>query len=199
MTSTRNKVDGDDAVSGRILDAARELVLTVGVRRTTATDVARAAGISRMTLYRRFPDVQRILAALLTREFAALLNDVDAHVHAEKSGRERLVAMAMGVTRRLGAHPLFARVLETDPEVLLPYVIARTGASQRNILAALQMGIEQGHDDGSIRAGDPELAARMVLMTVQSFVFSSRIIDRESDPDAVLTELALLLDRYLSP
>jgi len=107
--------------------------------------------------------------------------------------------MAMGVTRRLGAHLLFARVLETDPEVLLPYVIARTGASQRNILAALQMGIEQGHDDGSIRAGDPELAARMVLMTVQSFVFSSRIIDRESDPDAVLTELALLLDRYLSP
>ncbi len=204
MTSSRNKAEGsdaegDDAVPGRILDAARELVLTVGVRRTTATEIARRSRISRMTLYRRFPDVQRILAALLTREFSALLHDVDAHVHAEKSGRERLVATALGVTRSLGAHPMFTRVLESDPEVLLPYVIARTGASQRNILAALRRGIEQGQDDGSIRAGDPELVARTVLLTVQSFVLSARIIAQESDPDAVLSELALLLDRYLTP
>ena len=41
----------------RVLDAARACVLAVGVRRTTVTDVARRAGVSRMTLYRRFPDL----------------------------------------------------------------------------------------------------------------------------------------------
>ena len=36
-----------------VLDSARACVLAVGVRRTTMTDIARRAGVSRMTLYRR--------------------------------------------------------------------------------------------------------------------------------------------------
>ena len=55
----------DDA----LLDAAQACVLAVGVRRTTMTDVARRAGVSRMTLYRRFPDVTSLMQALMTREF----------------------------------------------------------------------------------------------------------------------------------
>ena len=47
----------DDA----LLDAVRACVMAVGVRRTTLTDVARRAGVSRMTLYRRFPDVEALL------------------------------------------------------------------------------------------------------------------------------------------
>ena len=38
---------------GAVLDAARACVLDVGVRRTTLSDVARRAGVSRMSLYRR--------------------------------------------------------------------------------------------------------------------------------------------------
>ena len=33
-----------------------------GVRRTTLTDVARRAGVSRMTIYRRWPDVRTLVA-----------------------------------------------------------------------------------------------------------------------------------------
>ena len=53
MSQRHIVVDEDD----RVLDAARACVLDVGVRRTTMTDVARRAGVSRMTLYRRFPDL----------------------------------------------------------------------------------------------------------------------------------------------
>jgi len=38
-----------------------------------------------------------------------------------------------------------------------------------------------------------------VLLTAQSFALSARIIETESDADAVLDELGLLLDRYLTP
>jgi AcrR family transcriptional regulator len=42
-----------DATTEAILDATRASVLDFGIRRTTLTDVARRAGVSRMTVYRR--------------------------------------------------------------------------------------------------------------------------------------------------
>src|SRR5919109_3205356 len=68
--SQRHAVVDED---GRLLDAARACVLAVGVRRTTLTDVARRAGVSRMTLYRRFPDLEGVLSAMMTREFGRLV------------------------------------------------------------------------------------------------------------------------------
>jgi AcrR family transcriptional regulator len=69
MASIRHKKDA-------VLDAARDCVLAVGVRRTTLTDVARRAGVSRMTIYRRWPDVQTLVADLMTREWAEVVSRV---------------------------------------------------------------------------------------------------------------------------
>jgi AcrR family transcriptional regulator len=51
-----------------ILDAAKALYLQLGVEKTTAADVAREAGISRATLYRRFPSHNAIFLAVLARD-----------------------------------------------------------------------------------------------------------------------------------
>src|SRR5437764_14953403 len=79
---------GDDV----LLDAAHKCVLLVGFRRTTLTDVARRAGVSRMTLYRRFPDVRSLVAALMTREFSGLLHqaaaEADGGVAPHRTGRD---------------------------------------------------------------------------------------------------------------
>src|SRR5690349_4640158 len=67
-----------------ILDAALAEVLAHGIRRTTASDIARRAGMSRQTLYRYHPDVQALLAALITRELAAAVpTDVEARTLAD--------------------------------------------------------------------------------------------------------------------
>ena len=114
-----------------MLDAARACVLAVGVRRTTFSDVARRAGVSRMTLYRRFPDLETLLSALMTREFGRLVAD------ARRRGAEGAAPRARGgdghrtAARRLHADPLFDRLLDVDPELLLPYVTLRLGGMQR--------------------------------------------------------------------
>ena len=59
-----------DATETRILDAAYSQVMAVGFSRTTLTDVAERAGLSRMTVYRRFPDVTSVLQGLMWREFS---------------------------------------------------------------------------------------------------------------------------------
>src|ERR1700750_979508 len=56
-----------------LLDAARDSILAVGWKRSTLTDVARRAGVSRMTVYRRWPDMQGLLGELMTREWTAAM------------------------------------------------------------------------------------------------------------------------------
>src|SRR3954449_10774453 len=69
MTSLRHNPEPGQPSDDGYLDAAREAILAVGWSRTTLTDIARRAGVSRMTLYRRWPDTQTMLADLMTREW----------------------------------------------------------------------------------------------------------------------------------
>lgn len=135
----------DDA----LLDAARACVLAVGVRRTTVTDVARRAAVSRMTLYRRFPDVTSLIQALMTREFSAIIGEVDAQAGQLPTARERLVEGAVGGADRLTRNPLFLRIVDVDPELLLPYVTTRLGSFQHAVVSAFEERVREGVEDGS--------------------------------------------------
>src|SRR3954447_23005608 len=74
MTSIRHnpEVAADETA---YLDAARDSILAVGWRRTTLTDVARRAAVSRMTIYRRWPDMDTLLRDLRVREWGVLVAD----------------------------------------------------------------------------------------------------------------------------
>src|SRR3954454_9883532 len=121
----------DRDIPVEVLDATRAAVLAVGVRRTTLTDVARRAGVSRMTLYRLVPDVTTLILEVMTREVADLITDAERQVRRRRTGRARAVAAMVEVVRRLPESPLFRRVLDVDPELLLPYLTDRLGATQR--------------------------------------------------------------------
>ncbi|RZQ63313.1 TetR/AcrR family transcriptional regulator [Amycolatopsis suaedae] len=182
-----------------LLDAARTCVLAAGVRRTTLAEIARTASVSRMTLYRRFPDVRSILAALMTREFGALLQKANLLAASEATGRARLVRCSVESVKALANDPLMRTVLDVDAELLLPYIVERLGGTQRlaeQVIAAL---LAAGHEDGSIRQGDGPAQVRSVLLVVQSFVLSLRPATADVDEDALLAEFSHLLDAALRP
>lgn len=182
-----------------ILAAARALALDVGFRRTTIADVARRAGLSRMTIYREFDDLGAIWSRLMTDELGDLIASCASQLVGRNTARERIVAMAESLAVELPDHPLFRRALDVDPELLLPLVVARFGSSQRAGLALLEPLIELGRSDGSIRSDlDAHAGATTVVLAVQSFVFSARAIESRPDPAAVRAELGVLLDRYLA-
>ncbi|MDS1272170.1 TetR/AcrR family transcriptional regulator [Lipingzhangella sp. LS1_29] len=191
MTSRRN-------VEDRVLDAAHECVAAFGVRRTTLTDVARRAGVSRPTVYRRWPDVTSIVGDLLTRELGMLLDGCIAEA-AAGCARERLVAGGVRLMVRVWEHPLFGRIIDMEPELLATYTFHRLGASQQAVLAVLGPEIAAGQQEGSIRDGDPDGLARMVLLVAQSTVLSWRLTTDVFDQDQLTTELRHLLDAYLRP
>jgi AcrR family transcriptional regulator len=181
-----------------VAEAVRDSVRAVGVRRTTLTDVARRAGVSRMTLYRMVPDVEALILSVMTHDFAALLFDAEARASRRRTARARLVAMTADVARRLPDEPLFRRVIDVDPDLLLPYLTERVGSTQRLAIEHLQRVIEEGHADGSIRAGDPEVMASALLVAVAPFVVSAKLLEAIGR-DTVLAELAAGLDGWLKP
>jgi AcrR family transcriptional regulator len=188
----------EDDGSDEILDAARATVLDFGLRRTTVSEVARRAGLSRMTVYRRYPDGAALMRALMTREFGALLARAREETTSEPTARERLVGTAIATIEALMTHPLMLRLLELEPELLLPYLTERLGRFQQLVRAAVRETIVEGQADGSVRAGDPrELAATCELAT-RGLVISARSLSARQRARA-LSQFELLLDAYLRP
>ena len=192
MTSIRHNTSDD-----RYLDAARENILAVGWRRTTMTDIARRAGVSRMTIYRRWPDMQTLLADLLVREWGGLIDDALLDVQGSRI-REAIV---QGVTRtvsELRANPVFLRILQVDPELLLPYLLERRGRNQDLVLDLLARAIERGQAEGTVRAGHPDVLSRALLLALHGFVISRPTMSDTPSGD-LDHELAVLVERYLQP
>ena len=188
-----------DPADSSLLDAARVCIMAVGVRRTTLTDVARRAGVSRMTVYRRFPDVAALVQSLMTREFLALIDDSRDAAESRATTRERFAISVADGAYRLSEHPLFQRILDVDPDLLLPYAFHRYGAFQKAVLAAFAEQLREGIADGSIRQGDPELLAATTELMLRGFVFAARADGIASNRDALRDELQTTLERGLRP
>ena len=197
MSSLRNtppsaRAAGDDA----LLDAARAGIVALGWRRSTLTDVARRAGVSRMTIYRRWPDMRSLVADLMTREWSGIAEQPPVAGPA----RERLAAGVAATVAALRDNELFRTIVEVDPELLLPYLLERRGRTQDALLARLETGVAEGQDDGSVRDGDPSLLARSVLLAAYGFGLSTpTMTGGPLDAAAFDGELRTLVDGYLRP
>jgi AcrR family transcriptional regulator len=179
-----------------ILDAAYALLLAVGMRRLNMADLARHAGVSRATLYRRWPNVQAVLAALTTREFAALTRG--AFPPAGRTSRADLVASVCGFVTAVRSHPLLRKIVDVDPEFLLPYLLQRQGRSTAAQLRLLEVALAD--HDGTIRVGDPAALARTIWLAAWPFVLTAPVLAGDGvGVDELDDELRLLLDRYLAP
>ena len=114
-----------------ILEAARGVFEQYGVRRANVEDVARAAGISRSTLYRAYPNKEALLEAVLVAQFDDFLTELD-RVAADLPPREAVVecfARGMALTREI---PLLARLTRTEPEL-----VTAAGAASHSSLVLL--------------------------------------------------------------
>ena len=200
MTSLRHNEDPQSAY----LDAARACILDVGWRRTTLTEVARRAGVSRMTIYRAWPDMPTVLGDLMTREWgevvAQAVGGADAALPGEPTAADRLVAEVVATTRAMRDNELFVRIVELDAELLLPYLLTRRGRSQQAIAELTAGRIEEGQAEGSIRAGSPVAMARALLLAAHGFVLSAHtMVDDDVSEDDLDAELERVVRRAVTP
>ena len=181
------------------LDAARDCILDVGWRRTTLTEVARRAGVSRMTIYRAWSDMGSLLGDLMTREWVGIAAATRVAA-ADTTTPAGIAAAALSTVRALRDNELFVRIVELDPDLMLPYLLSRRGRSQEALIEILAAEIESGQATGAIRPGNPTLMARTLTLAGHGFVFSAlTMVDADVPLEDLDAEYVRLVTRTLEP
>ncbi len=165
------------------------------MQRVTLAEIARRAGVSRPTVYRRWPDTRSILASLMTDRIVGAWRSAPVR----GSGREALVRRIVEVVGQLRRDDLIRTVLRSDPELAMVYIADRLGTSQQILIDMVAAELRKTQADNTVRTGDARQLAAMVLLITQSVIQSGQIVHPILGADALDAELTKALNGYLRP
>jgi AcrR family transcriptional regulator len=124
----------------RILDAALDAMSVHGLARLTLEDVARAAGMSRQTVYRYFGNRDALVTAAILREEQHFIRLITEAARGHDDLRPAMEAAIATGLRAARAHPLLDRLLASEPHALLPFLTTGGGpvlSAARGVLEEL--------------------------------------------------------------
>ncbi|CCK64416.1 Putative transcriptional regulatory protein, TetR family [Mycobacterium canettii CIPT 140070017] len=162
------------------------------MQRVTLAEIARRAGVSRPTVYRRWPDTRSILADVLTTHIVRIMWQVQAHGEDREAVVDRVVKVADGVLNDDVVMTLMRS------EMGLVYIAERLGTSQWMMVETVADWLRVAQQRGSVRPGNPRQLATMVVLLTQSTIQSAQIVRPVLDAGALATELTYALNGYLS-
>jgi AcrR family transcriptional regulator len=172
------RAETQQATRGRIAAAAAALHEEVGVANTTVADIARRAGVQRLTVYNHFPDLQALLPAC-TAHFLAEHPQPDlGAAFALEDPAERLRAVLTS---------LYGWYRETAPmqrrlfgeRATVPELDAWMAQSADPMLAELAAGVSAGFDRPDAQA--------LVALALDFWTWQR--LDREGLDDVAAAEL----------
>ena len=161
-----------DAAGERILDAALEQFQDVGLRRSSMEDVARRAGLSRITIYRRFPQKDRLLEAVLLRECSRLLDGMRAVMRPLATQEQRIVECFVFGLRTMRGHPLLVRLMAIEPEDLLPVMTLQAGPVLAIVSGFMTQQIREAQRRDEVPAYDARPVAEILTRMAQSLILT---------------------------
>jgi AcrR family transcriptional regulator len=132
------------------LDAAAACYLRLGVGKTTAADIARSAGISRATLYRRYGSHEAIFLAVLTRESDAMATAAEEHLADVTDPAERILEGMMFAIAEIRSRPVHAAVFGGDSAAWAASQAIREEALRRIGEAGLRPLLASALADGTL-------------------------------------------------
>lgn len=150
----------------RYLDGAAACFARHGIGRTSVPDIARELGLSRTTVYRQIGTVDGAARLLLARELHRLLVQLPTTLEGA-TGPETVTRLLAAVIRFAWQHPVLAKVLTDEPELVVPFVTADFPELAARVSAIAAPLLEQAMTARLIQARDPvQLAEFLVRITI---------------------------------
>jgi AcrR family transcriptional regulator len=163
----------------QILEAAFRVFGTRGLHQATLDDVARAAGITKGTIYLYFPDKAALFSAMLKARVNDLLPPMEPpNGGRAPSARGRLLTLA-GRLYRFFQSPAYLAMYRTMVGEAPQFPQAAALLYREGILPAnrrLAKLIQRGINSGEFRKLDPLIAARALVGMFQVFVVSQGLL-----------------------
>ncbi|MEU0505090.1 TetR/AcrR family transcriptional regulator [Nocardia sp. NPDC005998] len=150
----------------KLLESALSAFLDFGIKRTSMGEIARRAGISPATLYRRYESKNDLVEAVSVREAQRFVAEIDKRVQKVEGVEEQLVEIFVAVITEIAGNELLRRLLRTEPDLILPRLTTDAGpiiAVGRTYLAEKLRELRSGADDDFDFELVAEIMARLAL------------------------------------
>lgn len=175
-----------DPTSGRILDAALDLVAASGLRPLTMEAAALRAGVGRMTVYRRFGDRQGLIDALAARESRRLIDELDRAVDPSLPVAEGIARGFVASLHLIRTHPLLDRFARHEPEAALTALNADGAAILSMSREFVASRLREAKGRRELPEGvDAEHVAELVVRLALSFLLMPQSSLPLDDPEEV--------------
>lgn len=171
----------------RLLDAALGSAAIHGLAKLSVGDVARQAGLSRQTLYKHFPSKEALVAETILREAQRMVAEIVAAADAEDDPERSLEVAILTTLRVARDHPLLDRLVRTEPEALLPFLIADGGVVGTAVRGIVEQIIDQKVP------GLPPVARRRVADMASRLLISYAVNAPDDPPELVAESLAQMM------
>ncbi len=171
------------------LDAAASCYLRLGVSGTTATDIAREAGISRATLYRRYGSHEAIFLAVLHRESEAMAEDARSHLDGltVTDPAQRTLEGMMFAIGQIRSRPVHAAVFGGDSAAWAAGRAIRMEALREIGEAGIRPMVATAPAEGRLSEQDVEDLVDWILRILISYAAVPG--DGGRDPDEIRRQL----------
>jgi AcrR family transcriptional regulator len=143
----------------RLMEKAEELFFTMGYKRVTIDEIAAAAGISKMTIYKYFPSKEDLLTEILVQMSEKALKPIMEKIDGTESPVEKIEYIFSLGTNAARTIPvvLYKDILET------PSVVEKLQQYKKDHMFSIWYKIlQEGIDQGEIRPFDIEFMAHFL-------------------------------------
>lgn len=145
--------------------------------------IAERAGVSRPTVYKHVGDQSSVIAALLDREVARLLAEIETVLTARGSLRERFVDTVVFVVEYGRAHPLLSGALRNDPQLILPWFTTNAEPLIEQGVTFFAPHIKHASADGDFPDVDPRLVVEWAYRLIVSLLIAPSTMPSQSWED----------------
>lgn len=173
----------DDEMTARVLDGAYEQFCRMGIRRSTMEDVAKRAGVSRITVYRRFATKDALVEHVVRREFRRYFDQFLLDIEPATTAADRVVLGFASALRAIRHNRLIGGLMAVEPDVLVPSMISDGGQTHAAVQRFVAGQLHREQAAGTVSAEvDVELVAELMTRVSASFLVTpSQVVDLDDD------------------
>jgi AcrR family transcriptional regulator len=156
----------------RLLAATYQCVARFGLAKTTIDDVVKESGLSRATIYRQFPGGRdELLLETVGWELANYFNTLADHVRDAPDLEQLLERGLVYAHRSVTEHEVLRKILDTEPERLLPLLTVESARTLPFIADFLHPYLAREAAEGRLRPGvELDRAAEYLARSILSLI-----------------------------